>query len=86
MAMDDTLMRLAAGWDAKALKARVSFGEPGRTTLDPPHDAPERRYALRAVQQRLYMASFREAVITAYNGRCAASRSRRSITRRSTRI
>jgi putative restriction endonuclease len=61
------------GWDAKALKARVAFGEPGRATLVPPQDAPERRYALRAVQQRLHQASFREAVITAYNGRCALS-------------
>jgi putative restriction endonuclease len=34
----------------------------------------ERRYALRAVKQRLHQASFREAVITAYNGRCALSR------------
>jgi putative restriction endonuclease len=33
----------------------------------------ERRYALRAVKQRLHQASFREAVITAYNGRCALS-------------
>jgi hypothetical protein len=35
--------------------------------------ALERRYALRAVKQRLHQASFREAVITAYNGRCALS-------------
>ncbi len=33
----------------------------------------ERRYALRAVKQRLHQASFREAVITAYGGRCALS-------------
>ena len=33
----------------------------------------ERRYALRSVKQRLHQASFREAVITAYNGRCALS-------------
>ncbi len=32
-----------------------------------------RRYALRAVKQRLHQASFREAVITAYGGRCALS-------------
>ena len=31
------------------------------------------RYAPRAVKQRLHQASFREAVITAYNGRCALS-------------
>jgi putative restriction endonuclease len=39
----------------------------------PPETAFERRYALRAVKQRLHQASFREAVITAYNGRCALS-------------
>ena len=33
----------------------------------------ERKYALRAVRQRLHQASFREAVIMAYNGRCALS-------------
>ena len=33
----------------------------------------ERRYALRSVKQRLHQASFREAVITAYDGRCAIS-------------
>jgi hypothetical protein len=32
-----------------------------------------RRYALRAVKQRLHQASFREAVITAHSGRCALS-------------
>lgn len=38
-----------------------------------PETPVERRYALRAVKQRLHQASFREAVITAYNGRCALS-------------
>ena len=33
----------------------------------------ERRYALQTVKQRLHQASFREAVISAYNGRCALS-------------
>jgi hypothetical protein len=32
----------------------------------PPENPLERRYALRAVKQRLHQASFREAVITAY--------------------
>jgi putative restriction endonuclease len=41
--------------------------------MAPPETALERRYALRAVKQRLHQASFREAVITAYNGRCALS-------------
>ena len=62
-----------SGWDAAALKARVAFGVPDQETLEPPDDALERRYALRAVKQRLHQASFREAVITAYNGRCALS-------------
>lgn len=62
-----------AGWDAKALKARVAFSVQGRDALAPPASAIERRYALRTVQQRLHQASFREAVITAYDGRCALS-------------
>lgn len=41
--------------------------------MAPPGSALERRYALRAVKQRLHQASFREAVIGAYNGRCALS-------------
>jgi putative restriction endonuclease len=39
----------------------------------PPETSLERRYALRVVKQRLHQASFREAVISAYNGRCALS-------------
>lgn len=62
-----------SGWDGKALTARVAFGAPDQETLAPPENAIERRYALRAVKQRLHQASFREAVICAYNGRCALS-------------
>ena len=62
-----------SGWDANALKARVAFGVPEQDLLVPPENALERRYALRAVKQRLHQASFREAVIVAYNGRCALS-------------
>lgn len=61
------------GWDAGALKAQLAFGAPEQEALVPPGNAFERRYALRAVKQRLHQASFREAVITAYNGRCALS-------------
>ena len=57
-----------SGWDATALKARVAFGVPDQAALVPPENALERRYALRAVKQRLHQASFREAVIMAYNG------------------
>jgi putative restriction endonuclease len=42
-------------------------------TLALPETAIERRYALRAVQQRLHQASFRQAVIAAYDGRCVVS-------------
>jgi putative restriction endonuclease len=62
-----------SGWDSKALKARVAFGVPDQETLVLPETSLERRYALRAVKQRLHQASFREAVITAYKGRCAVS-------------
>jgi putative restriction endonuclease len=63
------------GWDGKALKARVAFGMPSQEILAaPPETMLERRYALRAVKQRLHQASFREAVIAAYDGRCAVSR------------
>lgn len=62
------------GWDPRALKARVAFGrvEQSETQLLDP--LAERRYALREVKQRLHQASFREAVISAYKGRCALSR------------
>lgn len=62
------------GWDSKAAKAQVAFSDPASRSLPkPPRDAIERRYALRLVQQRLHQASFREAVIAAYAGRCALS-------------
>jgi putative restriction endonuclease len=61
------------GWDATALKAQIAFGMSDQGTLAPPDNALERRYALRSVKQRLHQASFREAVFTAYNGRCALS-------------
>ena len=67
------LLAFISGWDATALKARVAFGVPDQASLAPPENALERRYALRAVKQRLHQASFREAVISAYNGRCALS-------------
>ena len=60
-------------WDAKTLKISVAFGVPGQELLAPPENVIERRYALRAVKQRLHQASFREAVIAAYDGRCALS-------------
>ena len=74
-----------SGWDAKALQARVAFGSaisavgPHQEVLSVdqvpkmPSSVLERRYALRSVKQRLHQASFREAVISAYRGRCAIS-------------
>ena len=61
-----------SGWDGLALKAQVTFG-PDPETLVPPMDPLERRYALRTVKQRLHQATFREAVVAAYGGRCALS-------------
>jgi putative restriction endonuclease len=61
------------GWDAKALKARIAFGMPAQDEPVLPETATDRRYALRDVKHRLHQASFREAVIAAYNGRCALS-------------
>ena len=63
-----------AEWNAKALMAQVAFGMPGQEILTPPQSALERSYALRTVKQRLHQGSFREAVIHAYDGRCALSR------------
>lgn len=62
-----------AGWDRVGLKARLSFTltEQGSTVLRV--SEPERRYALQEVKRRLHQASFREAVIAAYSGRCALS-------------
>lgn len=61
------------GWDAAALKSRLSFGLPGELRADPAESVMERRYALRQVKARLHQASFRAAVISAYGGRCAVS-------------
>lgn len=65
-----------ADWSASNLIAKIGFGMPLATPahvagLPPP---PERRYALRLVSQRLHQATFREAVLAAYGGRCAISR------------
>lgn len=61
-----------AQWDRTALKAAVGFGQPAGYAGTPFADeAPARRYALNAVKQRLHQATFRQAVLNAYNGRCA---------------
>lgn len=61
------------GWDPRTLKARVAFGVPGQIEVGLLDTMAERRYALREVKYRLHQASFREAVISAYHGRCALS-------------
>ena len=62
-----------SGWDANTLKARIVFGIQDQADYVAPESFNERRYGLQTVKQRLHQASFREAVITAYNGRCALS-------------
>src|SRR5262249_5206357 len=62
-----------ADWSASELKARLSFGSPLSDATWSPPTAPERRYALRFVRQRLHQATFREAVLSAYDNRCAIS-------------
>lgn len=61
-------------WDREGLKVSVGFGDPSELDASRFADVvPARRYAIRAVQQRLHQAAFRQAVIQAYDGRCALS-------------
>lgn len=61
-----------ADWSALELKSRLAFGAPAQTGLVAEFPtAPERRYGLRLVRQRLHQSTFREAVLAAYGGRCA---------------
>jgi putative restriction endonuclease len=64
-----------ADWSASRLTAKIGFGAPLISTAGEAQipSVPERRYALRLVSQRLHQATFREAVLTAYGGRCAIS-------------
>ena len=63
-----------ARWDREALSVEVVFGAPDHLHGEsPPETALERRYALRTVKQRLHQGVFREAVMSAYRGRCAVS-------------
>jgi putative restriction endonuclease len=57
-----------AEWVPDELKVKLAFGQRAVEVIP---DAPERRYASRMVQQRLHQATFREAVLAAYGGRCA---------------
>jgi putative restriction endonuclease len=63
------------GWEPSRLRIQLAFGAlVGASAAAIPPAAPERRYALREVKQRLHQASFRDAVLQAYDGRCAISR------------
>ena len=56
------------------MKARIAFGVGSKASVSSaPPAAPERRYGLQLVRQRLHQATFREAVLSAYGGRCAIS-------------
>ncbi len=61
------------GWNAGALRVRAYFGDAAQCSPIAPATEIERRYALRGVKQRLHQAAFREAVVAAYEGRCALS-------------
>ena len=63
------------GWHPDRLRVELTFGAiVGASAQAPVPDMPERRYALREIKQRLHQVAFREAVLTAYGGRCAISR------------
>jgi putative restriction endonuclease len=63
------------GWHPERLRVDLAFGvivgASAQATLPA---SPERRYALREIKVRLlHQASFRDAVLSAYGGRCAIS-------------
>ena len=66
----------SVGWHPERLRVQLAFGAllgaSAQATLPA---SPERRYALREIKARLpHQASFRDAVLSAYSGRCAISR------------
>ena len=62
------------GWHPERLRVQLAFGALiGASAQAAPPDLPERWYALREVKARLHQASFRDAVLAAYGGRCAIS-------------
>jgi putative restriction endonuclease len=62
------------GWHPERLRVDLAFGmivgASAQATLPA---SPERRYALREIKARLHQASFRDAVLSAYGGRCTIS-------------
>lgn len=62
------------GWFPDRLRVQLAFGAIVGASVQATLPAtPERRYALREVKARLHQASFRDAVLAAYGGRCAIS-------------
>lgn len=62
-----------SAWNPGALKAEITFGLPIRDSIESPPGMAEQQYVLRTVKQRLHQASFRNALIAAYKGRCAVT-------------
>jgi putative restriction endonuclease len=66
-------------WNPTTLRVGLSFGnitfDLAQDDVDvaPPQTDIQRRYALNVVKRRLHQDAFRQAVITAYKGRCAFS-------------
>jgi putative restriction endonuclease len=61
-----------ADWSAAELRVLLAFADAATSVVRRAlPDAPERRYGLRLVRQRLHQATFREAVFSAYGHRCA---------------
>ncbi len=66
------ILTFIVGWHPERLRVQLAFGAlVGASAQAVPPDAPERPYALREVKARLHQASFRDAVLSAYGGRCA---------------
>src|SRR5271166_1230737 len=63
------------GWQPERLRVQLAFGTIlGASAQAIVPGTPERRYALRDIKVRLHQTSFRDAVLTAYGGRCVISR------------
>jgi putative restriction endonuclease len=63
------------GWHPERLRVQLAFGAIVGASADAaPPATPERRYALREVKARRHQASFRDAVLAAYDGKCAISK------------
>jgi|HubBroStandDraft_6_1064221.scaffolds.fasta_scaffold04522_11 putative restriction endonuclease len=64
------------GWHPERLRVELAFGAlvlVGASAQATLPASPERRYALREIKARLHQASFRDAVLSAYGGRCTIS-------------